>query len=92
MSLDQTVPSTKNTDETSNTIKDSEKKFHEYLKNKYKTDETVSRTFSYIVPVIIAFIGAYALLIESLANIFITLAKENSITPIGLMNGGNTCY
>ena len=60
-------------------INESQEKFDEYLKNKYKTDERISKTVSFIVPVFVAFIGAYGLLLESFVNIFITLAKENSV-------------
>ena len=51
-------------------------KFNEYIKKKYIPNESLTRSLSYLVPALIAFLGAYSMLIECITTTFITLINE----------------
>ena len=51
-------------------------RFNEYIKKKYSPNESLTRPLSYLVPALIAFIGAYSMLIECLTTTLINLINE----------------
>ena len=49
-----------------------------YSKKKYKPCSGINKYFTFIIPAITGFLGAYGIMIESILNIFSLMVKENT--------------
>ena len=51
-------------------------KFNKYIEKKYSPNESLTKPLGYLVPALIAFIGAYSMLVECMTTTLITLINE----------------
>lgn len=55
---------------------------NEYSEKKYKPCSGINKYFTFIIPAITGFLGAYGVMIESILNIFSLMVKENTTLQI----------
>jgi hypothetical protein len=53
-------------------------KINDYSKEKYKPSSGINKYFTFIIPAITGFLGAYGIMIESILSIFSLMIKENT--------------